>query len=219
MSLPTETAEQTRRMLLEICQDHIRKVVDSLREVCMMIAAYQDGNDVVVMQHYQNVVKYDEESTEIKRALMKELADIGMILLSREDFLRLSSEIATVADYCAGISFRLGELTKRKWKVGNEVMKDISHLAEASLDCLIRLRETVLSVSYGGSRTLELAKNVESAEKTVDAIYRKVDLRIMTSDMRLPVILMLRDVARFLEGVADVAENANDLAKFLAITI
>ena len=184
-----------------------------------MLTAFQGGKSSVVMQHYNNVTKFDEESTEIKRALMREAAQVGMILLSREDFIRLSSEIATVADFCEGISFRLVEMVNKKWKTPTELVKDLGRLAEATLDCVSRLRETVLSLSYGSTRTLDLAKHVETAERNVDSIYRKVDLKIMSSNLKLPAILMLRDIANFLEGIADVCENANDIAKILAITV
>ncbi|MFH1328073.1 MAG: DUF47 family protein [Candidatus Bathyarchaeota archaeon] len=219
MALPLESAEQTRRVLLDICQDHMRKALDSLREVCLMITSYQNSNYAKVNKHSDNLIKLDEESTEIKRAMMKEVAAVGMVLMSREDFTRLSSEIGTMADYCEGISFRLAELSNRKWKVENDIIKDVGKLAEAALDCAIKLRETILSLSYGGARTLEIAKNVESAERIVDNLYRKVDVKIMTSSANLPVILMLREIAKFLEGIADVCENANDIAKILAITV
>ena len=184
-----------------------------------MIAAYGEGNEQTVLQHYNNITKYEEEAAEVKKALMREVAEVGMFLLSREDFLRLSSEVNTIADYCGGISFRLMELSNRKWHVSGEIMKDIGSLAEATLNCVIRLRETILSLSYGGTKTLEMAKNVESAERTVDTIYRKVDLKIMTSELKLPVILMLRDIANFLEEIADMSEDANDTVKILAITL
>lgn len=219
MTLPSESAEQTRRRLLETCQEHVRKVLDALREICLMIAAYGEGNEQTVLQHYNNITKYEEDASEVKKALMREVAEVGMVLLSREDFLRLSSEVNTIADYCGGISFRLMELSNRKWRVSGEVMKDVGSLAEATLNCVIRLRETILSLSYGGTKTLEMAKNVESAERTVDTIYRKVDLKIMTSELKLPVILMLRDIANFLEEIADMSEDANDTTKILAITL
>jgi predicted phosphate transport protein (TIGR00153 family) len=184
-----------------------------------MISAYQSRDENRVFQHHNNIVKYDEESTEIKRGIMKEVAEVGMLLLSREDFLKLSSEVSTIANFCAGISFRLVELTNRKWKVPSDNLKDIAKLADATLDCITRLRETVLSLSYGGAKTIEIAKNVESAEKIVDNIYRKVELKIISSDLKIPVIFMLRDIASFLEGIADVSENANDIAKILAITM
>ncbi len=219
MVLPLESAEQTRRRLLEVCQEHMRKVLDTLREVCLMIAAYSEGNHTLVVQHYNNIAKNEDDVSEMKKTLMREVAEVGMVLLSREDFLRLSSEISTIADYCGGISYRLMELSNRKWRVSSEITKDIGSLAEAALNCVTRLRETVLSLSYGGNKTLEIARNVESAERTVDSIYRKVDLNIMTSELKLPVILMLRDIANFLEEIADVSENANDTAKILAITL
>ncbi|MEM3737626.1 MAG: DUF47 family protein [Candidatus Bathyarchaeia archaeon] len=219
MTLPLESAEQTRRRLLEVCQEHMRKVLETFREVCLMISAYGDRNDPLVVQHYKNVSKCEEEASEIKKTLMREVAEVGMVLLSREDFIRLSSETNTIADYCGGISFRLMELSNRKWYVSNDVAKDIGSLAEASLNCVGRLRETILSLIYGGEKTLEVAKNVESAERIVDDIYRKVDLKIITSKMELPLILMLRDVANFLEEIADMSETANDTAKILAITL
>ena len=36
--------------------------------------------------------------------------------------------------------------------------------------------------------------------------------------MKVSVILLLREVAEFLEGIADVCENASDIARILAIT-
>lgn len=219
MVLSFESAEQTRRRILETCQNHVRHILDAYRELCLMITAYLNGEDNEVLQHYKNTVRLNDEATEIKRAIMKEVSEIGMILLSREDFIRLSSEVNTIADYTSGASFRLAELSSRKWKINSELMKDLSGLAEATLDCLIRLRETILSMSYGGSKTIEISKHVEAAEKIVDAIYRKVDLKIINSDLKLPLLLIMRDIAEFLEGIADVCENASDIAKTLSITI
>jgi len=219
MVLPLESAEQNRRRILETCQNHIRRVLDSYREFCLMLSAYQNGDENEALQHYNNTIRLNDESTELKRVIMKEVSEVGMILLSREDFIRLSSEVNTIADYTSGASFRLAELANRKLKINNEIMKELAGLAEATLDCIIRLRETILSLSYGGSKTIEMSKHVEAAERTVDAIYRKVDLKIINSDLKLPQLLMMRDIAEFLEGIADVCENACDIAKTLSITI
>jgi len=218
VTFPQETSEQLRRRILEICQDHIRKVLDTLREVCLLISAYQTGDENQVYQHHNNVVKFNEESAAKKKALMMEVAEVGAVLLSRDDFIRLSSEVSTISDYCTGISYRIMELTKRRLPVKMGMMKELGNLAEAVLDCVIRLRETILALVYGGPKVFEAAENVESAEKIVDNIYRKVDLTILSSKMKVSVILLLREVAEFLEGIADVCENASDIARILAIT-
>ena len=164
------------------------------------------------------MVKFNEESAAKKKALMMEVAEVGAVLLSRDDFIRLSSDVSTISDYCTGISYRIMELTKRRLPVKMEIMKELGNLAEAVLDCVIRLRETILALVYGGPKVFEAAEHVESAEKIVDNIYRKVDLTILSSKMKVSVILLLREVAEFLEGIADVCENASDIARILAIT-
>jgi len=214
-----EAAEQVRRRLLEISQDHLRRAIDSMRELCMMIAAYRRGDENEVIQRYQAIAKLGEEATEIKRAILREIADVGMILLSREDFIRLASEVNTITDYCVGASYRLVEVVNRRWKVNEGVMEDLEKLAEASLDCVLRLRDVLLSLSYGGARTLELAKNVEAAERVVDNIYRKTELRIISSNMKLPIILIVRDIATFLEEIADKSEDVNEIIRMLAISL
>ena len=218
MVFPKETSEQLRRRILEICQDHVRKTMDTLREVCLMISAYQTGDEHQVFQHHNNVVKLNEEAAQKKKALMVEVAEVGAVLLSRDDFIRLSSEVETISDYCTGISYRLMELTKRRWVVKGEIMKELGNLAEAVLDCVIRLRETILALVYGGPKVFEAAEHVESAEKIVDNIYRKVDFTILSSRMKISVILVLREIAGFLEEIADVCENASDVARILALT-
>jgi len=215
---PKETSEQLRRRILEICQDHVRKTMDTLREVCLMISAYQTGDEQQVFQHHNNVVKLNEEAAQKKKALMVEVAEVGAVLLSRDDFIRLSSEVETISDYCTGISYRLMELTKRRWVVKSEIMKEIGNLAEAVLDCVIRLRETILALVYGGPKVFEAAEHVESAEKIVDNIYRKVDFTILSSRMKISIVLVLREIAGFLEEIADVCENASDVARILALT-
>jgi len=183
-----------------------------------MITDYQNGDDNQVLQRHNTVMKCGEEATEMKRTIMKEVAEVGAVLLSRDDFIRLSAEINTIADYCGGASYRLSELAKRKWEADKKILKDMESLGEASLDCVLRLKGTILSLKYGGAKVLEAAKKVESAERVSDAIYRKVDLRIISAKMKLPVMFLLREVSQFLEDIADISEDAADTAKILAIT-
>lgn len=218
MAFPTETIEQTRRRILENCQDHIRRSLDSLREICLMISAYQRGDETEVFQHNVNVMKNDETATEMKRSILKEIAEEGAMLVSREDFIHLSSHVNLISGYCTGISYRLMELTKRKWEAEKMTIKGLESLAEAVLNCVIRLKETIFALSLGGPKVFEASKNVEAAERIVDSIHRKVDLNIISGDMKLPLIFLLKEVAQYLENIANISEEANDIVKILAIT-
>ncbi|KYH38928.1 MAG: hypothetical protein AYL30_002260 [Candidatus Hecatellales archaeon B24] len=218
MTFPRETAEQARRRILEMCQDHIRSVLDALREACILINAYQNGDENLVLQHYANVMGHVEKAWDVKRAIMREVAEVGELLTARDDFINLSAEINEIADYCGGVAYRMTELAKRRWKVPDAILKEVGSLAEASLNALLRLREVILALSYSTAKVMELALEVESSEKTVDSIHRKADLKIISSRMKLPVLLLIREVVEFLEDIADNAENAADIARIIAMT-
>ena len=86
------------------------------------------------------------------------------------------------------------------------------------LNTISKLRETILSLSYGAHRTVEFAKNVEAAEKVVDDLYRKADVAIISSKLSIPLIFILRDIIDLMENMADKAEDAADIAQILALS-
>jgi len=83
---------------------------------------------------------------------------------------------------------------------------------------VIKLRETIYSLSFNAEKTAELAKEVEVAESVVDSVYRKLDLKIIESGIKISMVLVLRDIANFLEEIADLAEDAADAARILSLS-
>jgi uncharacterized protein Yka (UPF0111/DUF47 family) len=63
---------------------------------------------------------------------------------------------------------------------------------------------------------MEKAKDVEIAERNVDAIYRDLEIKLLTSKMDFPALVLLRDIARLLEDSADKAEDAADAVRILS---
>ena len=69
------------------------------------------------------------------------------------------------------------------WKVPSDIKEDLSKLAGAVLDTVIKLRETAMTLSYASSKTLEKAKEVETAERIVDEVYRDLEVKIINSNL------------------------------------
>jgi uncharacterized protein Yka (UPF0111/DUF47 family) len=74
----------------------------------------------------------------------------------------------------------------------------------------------MMVLSYGSTKTLEQAKDVEIAERTVDDLYRALSIKVLSSKLDLPVLLLLRDVLQLLENSADKAEDAADTVRTLS---
>jgi uncharacterized protein len=146
----------------------------------------------------------------------QELAEIGAILTSREDFLRFTNLTSEIADFSEGVAFYLVEIMEHNWKVPADLRKDLQKLSEAVLDTVLRLRETMMVLSYGSTKTLEKAKDVEIAERIVDDHYRILTIKVLNSKLDLPAMLIMRDVMQLFENSADKAEDAADAARLLS---
>jgi predicted phosphate transport protein (TIGR00153 family) len=214
--LPAETEQRVKRRALNVCQDNLRKVVELTRKVPQMVEQFAKGDKMIARQLFSEIKKDEEEVLEARRMVSRELAEIGAILISREDFLRFTNLSSEIADFSEGIAYYLVEIMEHNWTVPSDVKKDLLKLSEAVFDAILKLRETMMVLSYGSTKTLEKAKDVEIAERTVDDLYRGLSIKVLSSKLDLPVLLLLKDVLQLLENSADKAEDAADTARILS---
>ena len=65
MAFPRETEDQIRRTVLNICQDHIRKVLESVRELTRMMDDFLNDADAdTIENHLYDIKKLKDEATE-----------------------------------------------------------------------------------------------------------------------------------------------------------
>jgi predicted phosphate transport protein (TIGR00153 family) len=214
--LPAETEERVKRRALDACQDHLRKVLDTTRRVPQIIDCYIKGDRENARKLLEEIRSGGEEVDRARRLVSQELAEIGAILISREDFLRFTNLTSEIADFSEGIAFRLIELMEHNWSVSGDLKKELLKLSEAVLDTVMRLRETMMVLSYGSAKTMEKAKDVELAERTVDEIYRKLEIKLLSTKLDFPALILLRDVLQLLEDSADKAQDAADAVRILS---
>ncbi len=219
MVFPVETEERVKRKALEVSRDHLREVVDISRKISQLVTVFVNGDRNLAYELFSDIKKAQNDVGAARRNVSRELAEIGAILMSREDFLRFTNLTSDIADYCEGIGFRLLQIMERKWKVPKQIMEDLVKLSDAVFDTISRLRETVMTLNYGTAKALEKAREVESQERLVDDIYRQLEVDIIDSKMDLPPLFILWTVAKHLEDAADKAKEASDAARILALTM
>ncbi|MDH5376009.1 MAG: DUF47 family protein [Candidatus Bathyarchaeota archaeon] len=214
--LPAETEERVKRRALNVCQDHFRKVLDLTRKVPQMIDCFIKNDKGKARQLFNEISSREDEVDNARRLVSQELAEIGAILLSREDFLRFTNLTSEIADFCEGIAFRLLEIMEHDWNVPVGIKNDLLKLSEAVLETVVILRDTMMVLRYGSAKAMEKAKDVEAAERAVDELYRELEIKILDSKLDFPALILLRDVLQLLEDSADKAEDAADAARVLS---
>jgi len=219
MVFPVETEERVKRRALNVCQDHLRKVMEITRKVPQIAESFTKGDKNTARQLFVEIRKSEEEVDSARRMVSRELAAIGAILISREDFLRFTNLTSEIADFCEGIAFRLVEILEKNWQVPKGIKEGLMKLSEGVFETVSKLRETTMTLSYGSAKTLEKAREVEVAEQVVDDLYRDLEIKIISCRMEIPVLLLLRDVIQLLEDAADKAEDAADAARVLSFAM
>jgi predicted phosphate transport protein (TIGR00153 family) len=214
--LPAETEERVKRRALNVCQDHLRKVVDLTRKVPQLVDCFMNNDRERARQLFNEIQSSEDEVDKARRLVSQELAEIGAILLSREDFLRFTNLTSEIADFSEGIAFRLIEIMEHNWNVPSDIKKNLLKLSEGVFESVLKLRETVMVLNYGSAKTMEKAKDVEIAERAVDGIYRDLEIKLLSSKMDFPPLILLRDVLQLLEDSADKAEDAADAVRILS---
>lgn len=214
--LPAETEERVKRRALSVSLEHLRRVFDLSRKVPQMIDYFISNDKERARQLFTEIRAGEEDVVKARRMVTHELAEIGAILMSREDFLRFTNLTGEIADFGEGIAFRVLAMMEHNWHVPMEIKKELLKLAEAVLDTTLKLRETMMVLNYGSAKAMEKAREVEIAEKVVDEIYRELEIKILSGKMELPAVILLRDVLQLLEDSADKAEDAADAASILS---
>jgi uncharacterized protein Yka (UPF0111/DUF47 family) len=189
--LPAETEERVKRRALNACQDNLRKVVDVSRKIPQLVEYFASGDKENARKLFSEIKSGQEEVIKARRVVSQELAEIGAILIAREDFLRFTNLSSEIADFSEGIAYYLVEIMEHNWVISSDIKKDLLKLSLAVLDSVLKLRETMLVLTYGSQKTLERAKDVEIAERIVDELYRALTIKVLSSKLDLPVTLLL----------------------------
>lgn len=216
MVFPVESEDRSMRNLLMLCQDHARLAVESYRKVLAIadILAKKEGVSDGLMDSIKTITN---EANTIKTALIKELHEVGGVLVNRDDFFRLISVFGDIMDEIKGTAARLIETEKRGWTLTDEVAKGILELADLAFDSLIKLREAMMSLGFNSDKSIAFTRQIDEIEKRFDERYVEVQMSVVTSSMELPAILILKDTVTLMENMVDKVRDASDHIRIIAL--
>lgn len=204
--------------MLDLCQTHARNVVEITRQLVVLLDNIAEKKPKLAKENYANILKALEENEKNKATFLNEVASVGSLLISREDFLRLLFRLGEVAEYSEGMAYRLMGVIDLKWKIDAKRLETISHLMSSVLKEISKVRETLHSLSFDADKAIDTARGVEELERQIDAESRTLDMELLSSKMPLPTLLFLRDLVDRAERIADIGVDVVDHIRVLALT-
>ncbi|MCD6164094.1 MAG: DUF47 family protein [Candidatus Odinarchaeota archaeon] len=207
-------ANDEERKVLDIYQDHIRKVVTAVRELALMVEDWINNRWGTVERRLEKISSLEKEADEVKRALLDEVSKAAT-LIQREDLMRLSLIADEIADYADATSFRLSHL--RDWRPQGELANMFRELVEWVVKSVEKFREAVFMLPQNAEKAIKIAEEVDESERKVDTLQRTIVHVLYNLELEAKTLIKVIDFVEHIEEIADLAEDAADAVRIVAV--
>jgi uncharacterized protein Yka (UPF0111/DUF47 family) len=218
-----EAEIQARRKTLAVLQDEVRRVLDSARDLGQLYSFLVKADSGGVATTLERIRKAEEDAEQLRRMLTRELAEIGTMMINREDFLRTAYNVEEMSGYIAGVAFKLSQVKFGKGKGASAILEGLRELIDMSVESVQRLNEVVRALAINPIHAIDLSNSVQKLERQVDEKYRTLTVRVLTemggdkSQSSIKEILLLKDAIEGIEDLVDNCLEATDSITILAL--
>jgi predicted phosphate transport protein (TIGR00153 family) len=213
-----ELEVQAKRKALAVLHDEISRILNSARDLSTLFASIMKGDDKDVQVCLERMTNAEQVIENLRRKITREVAEIGSLMVSREDVLRTAYIVDDIAGFITGIAFRLSNIRTSSLKKGN-FDDDLRDLIGMAVDAIFKLNEMARALSINPASVIELAQEVQKLERQIDAKYRAIIIKVLNEMAVTKDILLLKDVVEGVEGMVDKCQEASDSITILALSM
>jgi hypothetical protein len=213
-----ELEVQAKRKALAVLQDEFSRILNSARELSSLTTSLVRGDVKDIHASLERMRTAEEEVENLRRKITREVAEIGSLMVYREDVLRAAYLMDDIEGYISGVSFRLANMKLTSLKKG-KFDEDLEQLIGMVVDAIFKLNEMARALSINPGSTIELAQDVAKLERKVDARYRAVIIKALSEISVTKDLLLLKDAIEGIEGMADKCQETSDSLTILALSM
>lgn len=212
------TELQARRKTLSILQDETRRVLDAARELSETFPAIVSNDQQTLNACVEKIMKAEDDVENLRRMLTRELAELGPMVINREDVLRASYDIEEISSYISSAAFRLAGFKFKDFKK-TPMLKDLISVIDLAVEMVQRLNEVVRALTINPSIAIELTNSIQKIERQVDDQYRALTLKLLNELDSFKEVLVLKDIIERIESMADQCLKAADSITVIALSL
>ncbi|MCP8321975.1 MAG: DUF47 family protein [archaeon] len=211
-----EAEVQVRRKTLAILQDEVRIVAEASRDLPLAYSALLNRDLATLRASVEKIKNAEISVGALRRSLTRELAEIGAMIMSREDVLRTAYAIENVGHFIDGIVFRASQISGKVLQ-DSKLSIEIKELIDMAVEIVQRLSEVIRSLTINPAQSIELAGNVERLERQIDDKYRAITAKVLNEVNSIKDLIVLMDMVERIENMSDACLSASDSVTILAI--
>jgi len=213
-----ELEVQAKRKALAVLHDEINRILNSARELSALSASLIRGDGKDIQTSIERMRTAEEEVENLRRKITREVAEIGSLMVYREDVLRAAYLMDDIAGYISGVAFRLANMKITSLKKA-KFDEDLKELIGMVVDAIFKLNDMARALSINPGSTIEIAQDVQKLERQVDSRYRSIIIKALNEISVTKDLLLFKDAIEGIEGMADKCQEASDSLTILALSM
>jgi len=213
-----ELEVQAKRKAIAVLQDEINRILNASRSLATLPESIVKKNKTEIKNTLEQIVTIEDEVETLRRKITRDVADVGGLIMNRENLLNTAYTMDEIAGYITGISFKLSNVKTATLKNSN-LDKDITELIELVVDEVYKLNEIIRSLNTNTSNSIDLAQETQKIEREIDRKYRQITLKVLTEISNTKELLLVKDVIEGIEEMADKCQEVSDSFILLALSI
>ncbi|MFX1293476.1 MAG: DUF47 domain-containing protein [Promethearchaeota archaeon] len=202
------------RKALDALQDHLRYVVNSIKELRDLVEDWIERNSDRIDSHIEKLEEIEDLANKIKWKILDELSE-AETMLHREDFMRLVMTIDEIVDYAEGTGHRITFLSR--WQPDTKSISYIRKILDALSEMIASLRESLFVLTQSTENSMNIACGIYDIERKIDKLHRNMIQHVYSLDIDSKMLFLASNFIEHLEEMADIMEKVTDAIRIIAV--
>ena len=172
--------DQAKRKATTILQDEITRILQATRDLSTMpdLMAKKDKEGLEMLLSQISDIENEVESH--RRKITKEMADVGGLIMNRENILNTAYTIDEIGGHITGIAFKLSNVKSTTLK-NSKLEKDLTEMLDLVVGEVQKLSEVARYINTNSTEAISLAQETQEIEREIDTKYRKATIKAMNN--------------------------------------
>jgi len=194
----------------------MRRVLDATRVLFQEFDGVVKGDKALVSSSLERVRQAEGDVMTLRTALIRELSQVGTLLVNREDLLRAAFAVEDIFGHINGVAFKMSQLQRSSAK-NKKYKESISSLLGLLVDGISKLNESIRALSINSDQSIQMAAQVQRIESSIDNDYREAVAAVMKTATNVKELITVKEVVESIEDCADAMLDAADASTILAL--
>jgi len=213
-----ELEVQAKRKAVAVLQDEINRILNAARELATLPDMVMKKDKAGIKKTLAQISTIEDEVENLRRKITREVADVGGLIMNRENLLNTAYTMDEIAGYITGIAFKLSNIKAATLK-SSKIDKEITKLIELVVDQIYKLNEIIRSLNSNAANAIEIAQETQTIEREIDLRYREATIVLLSEVTNTKELLLIKDVIEGIEEMADKCQHVSDSFIMLALSL